>query len=134
MADRIARAFELWWDGHPDESAHILAPRLEGVIREIARQLGLPIIREPIGGKPGGVRSLGEVLHTLNGRLPTAGWHAYLTNLLSEPLGLNLRNVIAHGVRPELSVQDAALLLHAANFLRLLGPQQREADEGGPDQ
>ncbi len=134
FADRIARAFELWWDERPDESAHILAPRLESVIREIARQLGLPIIREPIAGKPGGVRSLGEILHALNGRLPAGGWHAYLTNLLSDPLGLNLRNVIAHGLRPEISAQDAALLLHAACFLRLLGAPQPEVDENQGDQ
>jgi hypothetical protein len=32
-AERIARAFELFWDGAVDDSAHVLAPRLEGVLR-----------------------------------------------------------------------------------------------------
>jgi hypothetical protein len=74
-ADRIARAMELWWDGCPEESAHLLAPRLEAVRRGLARRVGLPIIREPQGEKPGGVRSLGDLLTALEGRLPTAGWH-----------------------------------------------------------
>jgi len=126
-ADRIARAFELWWESEFDESAHILAPRLEAILRNLARQLGLPIIREPVGDKPGGVRSLGHLFSALEGRLPTLGWHAYLFNLLSDPLGLNLRNVIAHGLRPSISAEDAALLLHAACFLRLTEPKRESA-------
>jgi hypothetical protein len=126
IAERISRAFELWWEGHPDEAAHILAPRIEAIIRELARQMGLPVIREPLADKPGGVRSLGDLLFALEGRLPTAGWHAYLFSLLSDPLGLNLRNVIGHGMRFGISTEDAALLLHAACFLRLVAPRQVE--------
>jgi hypothetical protein len=122
-ADRVARAFHLWWADQADEAAHVLAPRLETIIREVARQLGLPVIREPRDGKPGGVRSLGDTLFSLKGRLPSSGWHTYLFSLLSDPLGPNLRNVIGHGLRPTISVEDAALLLHAACFLRLVGPQ-----------
>lgn len=124
VAERIARAFELWWDGQPDESAHLIAPRLEAILREVARRLGLPIIREPVANKPGGVRSLGDLLYALKGHLAPEkpGWHAYLFHLLADPLGLNLRNVIAHGLRTDVSEEDSALLLHAACFLRLLGP------------
>jgi hypothetical protein len=127
MAERISLALELWWDDRPDESAHVLVPRLEAAVRNLAREIGLPIIREPYGGKPGGVRPLGELLHQLEGRFPTAGWHAYLLHLLVDPLGLNLRNVVAHGVRARMERSDAALLLHAAAFLRLL-QVQRGAD------
>jgi Domain of unknown function (DUF4209) len=124
MAERISLALELWWDDRPDESAHVLVPRLEAAVRNLAREIGLPIIREPYGGKPGGVRPLGELLHQLEGRFPTAGWHAYLLHLLVDPLGLNLRNVVAHGVRARMERSDAALLLHAAAFLRLLQVQR----------
>lgn len=126
IAERIARAFELWWDGQSDEAAHILVPRIEAIIREVARQLGLPVIREPQADKPGGVRSLGDLLFALEGRLPTAGWHAYLFSLLTDPLGLNLRNVIAHGMRAGISTKDAALLLHAACYLRLVEPLEAQ--------
>jgi hypothetical protein len=126
VAERIARGFELWWDGQSDESAHVVAPRLEAILREVARRLGLPVIREPVANRPGGVRSLGELLYALKGHVAPekAGWHAYLVHLLADPLGLNLRNVIAHRLRADVSEEDTALLLHAACFLRLLGPAQ----------
>lgn len=119
-AASIAHAFELYFDGREDDAAHVLAPRLETVIRALALKLGLVIIREPIGDRPGQWRGVGELLRALEGRLPTEGWRLYLLSLLSDALGLNLRNVIAHGVRDRISRVDAALLLHTACFLRLL--------------
>ncbi len=85
-AERIARAFELWLDARPDESAHLIVPRLEAAIRSLAREAGFPIIREPYAGKPGGVRPLGELLHALRPSFPMPGWPAYLFHLLSDPL------------------------------------------------
>ena len=120
-AASIAHAFSLYFKGAHDDAAHVLAPRLETVVRELARQLGLPIIREPVGEEPGRWRSLGDLLYNaLPGRLPTPGWHGHLINLLIDPLGLNLRNVIAHGVRERIDRSDVVLLLHAACFLRLV--------------
>jgi hypothetical protein len=124
MAERVALAFDLWWDDRPDESAHLLVPRIETAIRNLARELGLPIGSEPYGGKHGKVRPLGELLHQLRGRFPSEGWRIYLLHLLVDPLGLNLRNVIAHGVRARIDRGDAALLLHATAFLRLLQLQR----------
>lgn len=128
MAERVALAFELWWDDRPDESAHLLVPRIETAVRNLAREVGLPIGSEPYGGKHGKLRSLGELLHQLGGRFPTEGWRIYLLHLLVDPLGLNLRNVIAHGVRARIERGDAALLLHAIAFLRMLEPQQNEPE------
>lgn len=130
-ADRIARALDLWWQGHADEAAHLLAPRLETVIRQIARVLGLPVISEPADGRPGRTRPLGTLFTALEGRMPTAGWHEYLFFLLADPLGLNLRNVVAHGLRAKVSEDDAALLIHAACFLRLVEPGATEPGDLG---
>lgn len=128
IAERIALAFELWWDDRPDESAHMIAPRIEASIRGLAREIGLPIIMEPYAGKPGKVRPLGELLYQLRDRFGSEDWRTYLLHLLVDPLGLNLRNVIAHGVRARIERGDAALLLHAAAFLRLVqvGPKTHE--------
>jgi hypothetical protein len=120
IAERFARALELLWEHRADDSAHLSAPRLETVIRSLARTLRVPIMNEPQGDKVGSVRTLGGLLEALDGAFPTPGWHAYLTSLLVDPLGLNLRNVIAHGLRVAMSDQDAALLLHGAAFLRAL--------------
>lgn len=120
-AEPIARAFDLYWQGQWDESAHLVVPRLEAIFRDMARTAGLVVIRDPEGAVPGGVRPLGTLMRELEGAFPDQGWHAYLFNLLADPLGLNLRNAIAHGLTPSVSHGDAALLLHATSFLRLLG-------------
>ncbi len=118
--EHMARALELFWDGHYDESAHVLAPRLESAIRELARLAGIPVIREPVGVEPGGARSLGAIMIALRDGFPLPDWHDYLFNLLADPLGLNLRNVIAHGLQPGIGRDGAALLIHAACFLTLV--------------
>jgi hypothetical protein len=126
VAERVDRAVQLYWKGQPDEASHLLVPRLEAIIREMCRQAGLAIIREPRGRKPGGVRLLGDLLNALEGSLDES-WRRYLANLLIDPIGTNLRNRIAHALIPTVAREQTAVLVHAACFLRLLAP-----DEGSP--
>lgn len=123
VAERFARAVALYWEGSFDESAHILVPRLEAVIREMCRRSGMAIIREPRGREPGGVRLLGDLLHSLKGRLDES-WRRYLVNLLIDPIGMNLRNRISHALLPMVAKQETAVLIHAACFLRLLSAEE----------
>lgn len=116
-AERMARALELYWDGEPDESAHILVPRIEQVIRGLARRVGIPVYREPRGPEPGGVETLGTLLRAIGPAFADAGLHAYLMVLLTDPLGLNLRNKIAHGLVGKVQKPATALLLQAACVL-----------------
>jgi hypothetical protein len=118
VAERLARAIELFWEEQFDESAHVLVPRLERVLREMARQVGIPVVREPRPDKEvGGVEMLGALLHDLEGAFADPGWHAYLLNLLADPLGLNLRNSISHGLHGTVGPVDASLLIQAALLL-----------------
>jgi hypothetical protein len=39
----VARAIELFWEEYYDERAHVLVPRIERIVREMARQLGIPV-------------------------------------------------------------------------------------------
>lgn len=119
-AERIAAAVELFWAGKSDEAAHLIAPRLESVLREFARQLRIPIVVEPSGPNPGHVKSLAPILDQLSPAFAQRGWHAYIRNVLADPLGLNLRNAIAHGLRDRIDEVDAALLIHVACYLRSL--------------
>ena len=128
-ADRMARALELFWDGEYDDSAHVLVPRIESAIRELARLAGIPIIREPSGIEPGGARSLGVLMPALRGGFPP-DWYDYLFNLLIDQLGLNLRNVIAHGLRARIGWEDAALLIHVACFLTRARAGVTESEQG----
>ena len=118
VAERIARSVELLWDGQYDESAHVLVPRLERVLREVARQLRLPVVRESRPDREiGGVEMLGALLRDLHDAFSDPGWHAYLFNVLADPLGLNLRNTIVHGLHGTVGELDAALLIHTALVL-----------------
>lgn len=121
-ARAFARGLQLFWDDRPDEAAHLIVPRVEAVIRELARQSGLVVMREPINDRPGGVRSLGDLLRDLEGRFDES-WRRYLWTVLAEPLGLNARNLISHGLIAEVDAPLSALLLHVACFLRLLTEQ-----------
>ena len=129
LAERFARALALLWEELPDESAHLAAPRIERAVRDLAALVGIPIINEPRGDETGGVRTLGVLLDALRGFLPTPGWHAYLVSLLVDPLGRNLRNTVAHGLRERTSAQDAALLIHAGCFLRNLAVVPIDAEQ-----
>ncbi len=128
IADRIARGFEHYWGGEPDDAAHVIAPRIEAILRELARHLGIPTYLEPSGANPGRERPLGWILEQLRPVFARGarGWHAYLVNLLADSLGLNLRNVIAHGLCDEIGRGDAALLLQTGCYLRLLKVERRE--------
>ncbi len=130
LASRLARSLDLYWDGHYDEAAHMLAPRIEWIIRELARRVGIPIIAPPLDLRAGRVRSLGDLLHALKGAFGEEEWRAYLKNVLTDPLGVNLRNVVGHALHPVIGQTEAALLIHAACYLRLLGAKPSDSSKG----
>jgi hypothetical protein len=120
--ERFARALELFWDQDYDASAHVLVPRLESVLRDLARAHGITIVKPVSEGSYGGVISLNTIMSKLRAIEPDAEWLDYLEALLCDPLALNFRNLIAHGLIPAVGGGGAALLLHAACFLSVLRP------------
>jgi uncharacterized protein DUF4209 len=128
QADAFDRAFAHYWEGRPDEAIHVALPRIEAVLRRVLVAMGGVVYKEPRGLRPGGVKTLGEVLYDLRLTLDQ-GWWRFLTVLLVEPLGLNLRNEYLHGLVAEATEQHAALILQAAAYLRLL--EVRTAESGG---
>lgn len=130
-AERIAAAVECFLDERFDESAHILVPRIEAVIRELALAAGVPVAREPFGSEPGGVATLGTLLRGIAGRLDES-WLRYLLNTLVEHGGLNLRNRISHGLLDRCGPLEAGLLIHIACYLAALQFRATEADEQEP--
>jgi hypothetical protein len=122
--ERFARALELFWDQDYDASAHVLVPRLESVLRDLARAHGITIVKPVSEGSYGGVISLNTIMSKLRAIEPDAEWLDYLEALLCDPLALNFRNLIAHGLIPAVGGGGAALLLHAACFLSVLRPDE----------
>ena len=132
-AERVGSSITLFWEERYDESAHVLVPRIERIVREMARQLGVPVVRavEP-GREIGGVVMLGALLREMAPVFPDEGWHAYLLNLLADPLGLNLRNSISHGLHGRVGPVDASLLVQAALFLAGLSLDESRATPTPP--
>ena len=126
IAERIGRSIEFWWGDQPDEAAHLLLPRLEAVIREMAKTAGIVIYKEPQGRNRGGVRTLGALLQELTGVLDES-WRLHLSNLLTDELGYNLRNLVLHGLMPRVERIEAALLINVACYLRLLRLKESKA-------
>lgn len=118
--ERIARALELFWDGEHDDAAHVIAPRLESILRDVARRGGITIVKPAQEGRFGGVVSLGLVMAKLRELHDDAPWLCYLEALLCDPLAINLRNDIAHGLAGRVGALNAGLLIHAACYLALL--------------
>jgi hypothetical protein len=129
--ERMARAVEFFWDEEYDESAHLMVPRLESVLRDVARISGVPIVRPAQEGRFTGVVSLNVVLAKLC-ELYEMPWFDYLEALLCDPLATNLRNDIAHGIQRRVGGVEAALLIQAACHLTLLRATEGKSDRPSP--
>lgn len=122
VADAIARSLDHFHHRRYDEAVHVALPRVERLIRHIARSCGVATTRRPTK-RVGGVRGLGEILVDLrnDGEAPilpepllTA---AELT--LVDPDSLNLRNEFMHGISDEVRPGEAALVLQLGLALAL---------------
>jgi hypothetical protein len=71
------------------------------------------------------VRALGDLLLAMKERIDES-WRRYLWNLLCDPIGVNLRNRLAHGLLPKADKKEAALLIHAACHLSLIKMREDE--------
>lgn len=127
----FARAIVRHHRGDFDAAAHLIVPRIERVIRALARALGISVTTPPAGDRPGGVRSLGELLHDLRGHMPEP-WRRYYTSLLTDPFGMNVRNTLLHGLADEADRSLSAVLIHCAVRLTLfeVNPAAAASDVG----
>jgi hypothetical protein len=112
LGRRLASAIGYYWRGDYDAAGHLLAPRLEAAVRHLCVTIEIPVTKPPRGPEPGGVITLGALLDDLEGRMDES-WRRYLLHLLADPLGLNLRNDIGHGLVGIVDRYQAALLIHA---------------------
>jgi hypothetical protein len=121
VAARIADGVLRFFDGDDDGALHILIPQLEAAIRGAAARAGVVVIKTPRGATPGGVRALGGILADFKGRLDES-WRRYLANALADPLGVNLRNQLSHGLHGPTASGDVAIAIQIACHLRLWRP------------
>lgn len=119
ISENIINAIQNYLKGFYYISSLLLIPSIESIFRNIAREVGVPIIREPIGKTPGRVRGLGDLLHDLYGKMDE-DWRRYFINALTDSLGLNYRNRICHGLYMLPEKHDVFVLIHIVCNLRLM--------------
>jgi len=131
VADAVARSLLHFRDGNFDEAVHVLVPRVETMIRALAHEIGVATSRLPDTGGLGGYVSLRVLFDRLQPvGLPDDAWLRYGRFLLIEAAGENLRNEIAHGLRPVVTAREAALAIHFALHVCSLRARSVEGPEG----
>lgn len=129
VADALARSLRHFHNRCYDEAVHVALPRVERLVRLIARNCGVATTKRPTK-RVGGIRGLGEILVDLRGDadrpiLPEPALTAIELTLV-DPDALNLRNEFLHGMKPEARASEAALVLQLGLALALLiriGPE-----------
>ncbi len=133
VANALARGLEHFHNRRYDDAAHVALPRVERLIRHIARSCGVATTKRPTK-KVGGIRGLGEILADIrgDGTAPPLLPEPLLTSAeltLVEADSLNLRNDLAHGIKEIVDAADAALILQLGLALALTIGLREPADD-----
>ena len=118
-AEIFGRALRYYWEGHYDDAARVALPSIEAVIRSIVQAIRGSSYVEPKAGRDGYESTLGRLISMLDPNLPELfRWE--LEVILTDPLGLNLRNTHLHGLADPEPKHDAAIILYTAGQLTLI--------------
>lgn len=116
-ADILARAYRQFWNGEFVEAAHLVIPAAEAAARRLLRELDEGTYRVPVGNSVGEYPSLRVLLEELDELVLDPSWSWFLSWIFLGPLGMNLRNDVAHGFVVVSDPTYTALLLRAASLL-----------------
>ena len=118
-AASFARAIHYYWEGYYDDAARVALPSIETVIRSIVQTAHGSSYVEPKPGRDGYESTLGRLISMLDPYLPES-YRSELRAVLTDPLGLNLRNIHLHGLAEPDPKHDAAIILYTAASLTLI--------------
>jgi hypothetical protein len=124
-ADRVPlyqeglRAFEA---GDYVKCIHVLIPQIENSLRELLKMLDVPTTKtDEDGGYE--LKNMNDVLHDLTAKeaLDEELWY-FLKSLYTDKSGMNLRNLVAHGIAPAGAFHrgTAALVVQSVVFLAVV--------------
>jgi lysyl-tRNA synthetase class 1 len=105
---------EAWYAGDLVKTVHVLAPQVERGVRAIAGQLHKPVTKAKAHSTITDVGvsiGMGDVLYSITDALGP-DLSLYFLSIYADPRGLNVRNLVAHGlIKPE------SISQHVADFL-----------------
>jgi Domain of unknown function (DUF4209) len=128
LALSLARGLRHFWSGDFEACVCVVVPKVEAAARALLRELDEGIYRTQVAREPGQYPGLYVLLQELERLALDESWAYFLRWLLLGPLGMNIRNEIAHGFVSDISPVYAALALRAAALLiTLVAPQPQSA-------
>lgn len=113
----LATAYQQFWNGEFVEAVHLVIPAAEAAARRLLRELDEGIYRVAVGNSVGEYPSLRVLLEELDELVLDPSWSWFLNWIFLGPLGLNLRNDVAHGFVVGIDHAYTALVLRAASLL-----------------
>jgi hypothetical protein len=130
-AEQLGTAVDLFWKGEEDAALHIAVWLIEPLLRNLLLQSNKGIYSVQRRRRPGQYPGLGFLLTQLRDLGFDVSWYRYLWTVFASPVGLNLRNELAHGFTSQLGANPAALAIHASCFLTTV--QVTSADQAHQD-
>jgi Domain of unknown function (DUF4209) len=128
LALTLARGLRHYWAGDYEASVHVVVPKIEAAARALLRELDEGIYRLQVAKDPGQYPGLYVLLHELEELALDESWAYFLRWLFLGPLGMNIRNEVAHGFVTGISPVYAALTLRAgALLITVVAPQPPSA-------
>lgn len=126
----IARAMYRFWGGDSEGAIYTLVPQIEALVRELILRTSRGIYKLRSTHKPGQFPGLGAMLPIFFEEYEISeSRQRFLTAVLTDPAGLNTRNLLSHGINDYGDPGTAALLIHTALSLATAELRQPSADE-----
>ncbi|MGW5148217.1 DUF4209 domain-containing protein [Rhodococcus koreensis] len=130
LARSLAKGFHYFWTGDYEAAVSIVIPKIEAAARDLLRELDEGIYRVQVKKDPGGYPGMYVLFSELEKLALDEDWAWFLRWLLLGPIGLNIRNEVAHGFVSDLRPEYVVLVLRAAAVLITAAPEsdQRRVD------
>lgn len=113
----LATAYRQFWKGELVEAVHLVIPAAEAAARRLLRELDEGIYQVAVGNSVGQYPGLRVLLTELDALVLDQSWSWFLKWIFLGPLGMNLRNDVAHGFVVGIDPTYATLVLRAASLL-----------------
>jgi len=121
-------ALERFDAGDYVSGVHILVFQIEGIVRDLAGMAGLPRVIEKDGATP--ARALNDLLYDPDVvAVLGEGLAAALRALLVDPVGKNIRNLVAHGLADDSAFDESNGTLLVVLLLNLAAFRQQSAQD-----
>lgn len=113
----LATAYRQFWNGELIEAVHLVIPAAEAAARRLLRELDEGTYQVAVGNSVGQYPGLRVLLTELDELVLDQSWSWFLKWIFLGPLGMNLRNDVAHGFVAGIDPTYTTLVLRAASLL-----------------